>query len=138
MPPQRNKGKSSMTSPALKKSSGYKILLINPWIYDFTAYDFWLKPLGLLYMASIIEKYTDAKISFIDCLDTSHPQQTGGSLLLGRYFSGRIRHIKKHAPSSTMRRLRSIAVFRSHLKGAQANPSYTIRNSGVAEATLKI
>lgn len=62
-----------MYAPALRKSSGYKILLINPWIYDFTAYDFWLKPLGLLYMASLIEKYTGAKISFIDCLDTSHP-----------------------------------------------------------------
>jgi hypothetical protein len=24
------------------------ILLINPWIYDFAAFDFWTKPLGLL------------------------------------------------------------------------------------------
>ena len=62
-----------MYAPALRKPSGYEILLINPWIYDFTAYDFWLKPLGLLYMASIIDKYTGAKISFIDCLDTDHP-----------------------------------------------------------------
>ena len=46
----------------------FNILLINPWIYDFTAYDFWSKPLGLLYIASILskEKY---KISYIDCLD---------------------------------------------------------------------
>jgi len=62
-----------MYAPALRKASVYKILLINPWIYDFTAYDFWLKPLGLLYMASIIEKHTDAKTAFIDCLDTDHP-----------------------------------------------------------------
>ncbi len=27
-------------------------LLINPWIYDFAAYDMWAKPLGLLYIAS--------------------------------------------------------------------------------------
>ena len=30
-------------------------LLINPWIYDFAAYDFWTKPLGLLYIAAILE-----------------------------------------------------------------------------------
>jgi len=25
-----------------------KVLIINPWIYDFAAYDYWFKPLGLL------------------------------------------------------------------------------------------
>jgi len=49
------------------------ILLVNPWIYDFTAYDFWLKPLGLLYIASILKKSTDFRLSFIDCLDRFHP-----------------------------------------------------------------
>lgn len=49
------------------------ILLINPWIYDFTAYDFWLKPLGLLTIASLIKQYTPHKIDFIDCLDRQHP-----------------------------------------------------------------
>ena len=45
-----------------------KILLINPWIYDFTAYDFWSKPLGLLYIASILRQ-RDCHISYIDCMD---------------------------------------------------------------------
>lgn len=49
------------------------ILLINPWIYDFTAYDFWMKPLGLLYMAALLKKYTSLKLDFIDCLDRYHP-----------------------------------------------------------------
>ena len=31
-----------------------KILLINPWIHDFAAYDFWLKPLGLLYLGGLL------------------------------------------------------------------------------------
>lgn len=53
------------------------ILLINPWIYDFTAYDFWLKPLGLLYIAAVLKKHTDFRLHFIDCLDRYHP-------LLGR------------------------------------------------------
>ena len=46
-----------------------KILLINPPIYDFSAYDFWLKPLGLLTIASVIRAFTSARLHFIDCLD---------------------------------------------------------------------
>jgi radical SAM superfamily enzyme YgiQ (UPF0313 family) len=49
------------------------VLLINPWIYDFTAYDFWMKPLGLLYVASLIRRFTPHSVSFIDCLDRAHP-----------------------------------------------------------------
>jgi radical SAM superfamily enzyme YgiQ (UPF0313 family) len=49
------------------------ILLIHPWIYDFTAYDFWVKPLGLLYAAALLEKHTRHRLSFVDCLDRSHP-----------------------------------------------------------------
>ena len=48
------------------------ILLINPWIYDFTAYDFWLKPLGLFYVASLLKKHTSFRLHFIDCLDRHH------------------------------------------------------------------
>ena len=44
------------------------ILLINPWIYDFSAYDLWYKPLGLLYLASIL-RINGVHISWIDCLD---------------------------------------------------------------------
>jgi radical SAM superfamily enzyme YgiQ (UPF0313 family) len=45
-----------------------KLLLINPWIYDFTAYDLWSKPLGLLYIASFLRKHR-FDISYIDCMD---------------------------------------------------------------------
>ncbi len=51
------------------------ILLINPWIHDFAAFDFWAKPLGLLYMASNL-RYHGLKISYIDCLDRFHPEST--------------------------------------------------------------
>ena len=49
------------------------LLLINPWIYDFTAYDFWSKPLGLLYIASILreQKYL---VNYIDCMDRYNPK----------------------------------------------------------------
>ncbi len=48
-------------------------LLINPWIHDFTAYDFWARPLGLLYIAAILEKAFPCRVDLIDCLDRSHP-----------------------------------------------------------------
>ena len=49
------------------------LLLINPWIYDFAAYDMWAKPLGLLYIASCLRK-NGYQVTFLDCLDIDHPQ----------------------------------------------------------------
>jgi radical SAM superfamily enzyme YgiQ (UPF0313 family) len=44
------------------------LVLINPWIYDFAAYDLWSKPLGLLYLAGYLRQ-AGAKIDLIDCLN---------------------------------------------------------------------
>ncbi len=66
----------------VKASSMRKnILLINPWIYDFAAYDFWLKPLGLLYIGSVL-RANNHRISYIDCLDpySSIMQQKSGQV----------------------------------------------------------
>ena len=52
------------------------ILLINPWIYDFAAYDLWSKPLGLLTLATFLRN-RGFRIHLIDCLDTHHPGMTG-------------------------------------------------------------
>jgi len=46
------------------------ILLINPWITDFAAYNLWVKPLGLLNIASLL-KANGFRITLIDCLDFS-------------------------------------------------------------------
>jgi hypothetical protein len=46
------------------------ILLVNPWIYDFAAYDFWLAPLGLLSLAAFLRK-NGYDIRMIDCLRRS-------------------------------------------------------------------
>lgn len=48
-----------------------KILLINPWIYDFAAFDLWLKPLGLLYLSTIL-KQQGFSVSLIDLMDRQH------------------------------------------------------------------
>lgn len=58
------------------------ILLVNPWIHDFAAYDYWAKPIGLLYLASILREH-GCKVAYIDCLNRFHPD------------------IKKHIPSKT-------------------------------------
>ena len=50
-----------------------EILLINPWIYDFAAYDFWVKPLGLLIIGSILRN-NGYSIHLIDCLNSTHPK----------------------------------------------------------------
>ena len=49
------------------------ILLVNPWIFDFTAYDFWLRPLGLLSIASLLRNDKNIRLHLIDCLDRHHP-----------------------------------------------------------------
>ncbi len=48
-------------------------LLINPWIYDFSAHDFWLKPYGLLKLAGLLRK-EGYKVHFLDLLDPFHPE----------------------------------------------------------------
>ncbi|MEJ2067161.1 MAG: B12-binding domain-containing radical SAM protein [Deltaproteobacteria bacterium] len=48
------------------------LLLINPWIYDFAAYDLWAKPLGILILATLLEA-NGWTIHYIDCLDIHHP-----------------------------------------------------------------
>ncbi len=49
-----------------------RCLLVNPWIYDFAAYDFWLKPIGILYLASFLRAY-GCEVHFLDCLNILHP-----------------------------------------------------------------
>jgi hypothetical protein len=50
-----------------------RILLINPWIYDFAAYCEWSEPLGLLSVAAVLEE-NGYDVALIDCLDRRHPQ----------------------------------------------------------------
>ena len=55
------------------------ILLVNPWIHDFAAYDFWAKPLGLLTLASIL-RHHGFNITYLDCLDRFHPKASQADL----------------------------------------------------------
>jgi radical SAM superfamily enzyme YgiQ (UPF0313 family) len=49
------------------------LLLVNPWIHDFAAYDVWAKPLGLLTLGAILRDH-GCRVSYLDCLDRFHPR----------------------------------------------------------------
>ncbi|MGD8266704.1 MAG: radical SAM protein [Desulfobacterales bacterium] len=49
------------------------ILLVNPWIHDFAAYDVWAQPLGLLQLGAGLRRH-GCRVSYIDCLDRFHPR----------------------------------------------------------------
>ena len=61
---------------SMNKKNNNTILLINPWIYDFAAYNFWIKPIGLLYIASVLRK-NGYDVYFIDCLDNTSLEMMG-------------------------------------------------------------
>lgn len=65
------------------------ILLINPWIHDFAAFDLWLKPLGLLYIGAVLEK-SGYKVSLINCLDRSGQKGRNKKYGCGNFFSQEI------------------------------------------------
>lgn len=49
------------------------LLLVNPWIHDFAAYDFWARPLGLLTLAGLFREHGFG-VRYLDCLDRFHPR----------------------------------------------------------------
>lgn len=61
---------------------GPPLLLINPWIYDFAAYDYFAQPLGLLYLAGLLEVH-GFTVHFLDCLGAPHAKP--GPFGTGRY-----------------------------------------------------
>ena len=75
------------------------VLLINPWIYDFAAYDLWIKPLGLLYMGSLFRR-NGYHVHLIDCLNACHRQleRYTGNRLPKRFDTGHGRLPKERIP----------------------------------------
>lgn len=71
-----------MTSkdPKQPPSRSKSILLVNPWIHDFAAYDLWTKPLGLLYIGAILRS-RGYRVSLLDLLEfTLFPRELTGGL----------------------------------------------------------
>ncbi len=71
-----------------------KILLVNPPIYDFAAYDFWLRPYGLLTVAGYLRDKAD--FALFDYLDRQSPFMAKNEKLAsdrwgrGRFYSENI------------------------------------------------
>lgn len=53
-------------------SETVRALLIRPWIEDFSAFDLWMRPLGLLRLATILRRLK-VDVSLFDCLDRYSP-----------------------------------------------------------------
>jgi radical SAM superfamily enzyme YgiQ (UPF0313 family) len=68
------------------KHSSPHILLINPWITDFAAYNLWIKPLGLLSIANLLRK-NGFLVTLIDCLDFQIKTKRYGD---GKFFKTKI------------------------------------------------
>jgi len=55
-----------------------KILLINPWVYDFAAADLWARPLGLLKVAEFLNG-CNVDLTYVDCMDVSKKRKAFGT-----------------------------------------------------------
>lgn len=62
-----------------------KALLVNPYIHDVSAYDFWLKPVGLLYIAKAL-RISNIEVKLLDLLDRNLP---GNNAHEGLYGTGK-------------------------------------------------
>ena len=62
------------------------ILLINPWITDFAAYNLWVRPLGLLRIGTFLRSQ-GFRISLVDCLDSYFKKKEYG---VGKFLKTKI------------------------------------------------
>ncbi|NUU96030.1 radical SAM protein [Marinitoga sp. 1135] len=73
-------------------------LLINPWIYDTAAYDFWLKPLGLLYVGGILKK-EGFQVSLLDLMNRYDNYFVKNDKIKDRYYgTGKFHYEKVENP----------------------------------------
>ena len=45
-----------------------RVLLVRPWIHDFSTYDLWIQPLGLLYLGGVLAQ-NGFDLDYLDCLE---------------------------------------------------------------------
>jgi hypothetical protein len=112
-----------------------RILLINPPIYDFSAYDFWLKPYGMLRVAGFLRGAADfALFDFLDRLDHRVPPGNYRSDSWGRgaFYSAPIE--KPPALAAIPRQFHRFGLPRAELEtflGAQHPFDYAFVQAGM-------
>jgi len=64
------------------------LLFVNPWIYDFAAYDLWAKPLGLLHLAGQARKW-GFRVDVWDGMASFHPALSARSPVRRQFGTGK-------------------------------------------------
>jgi len=54
-----------------------RALLVRPWIHDFSAYDLWIQPLGLLYLGAVLAQ-NGIELDYLDCLQNRYEIKDDG------------------------------------------------------------
>ena len=93
------------------------ILLINPWIHDFAAFNLWVKPLGLLYIGAAL-KHAGYSVEMIDCLNYNSGIKRNRTYSTGHFFSQEIEKpdIFRNVPRRFKRYGMPLDEFRNDLK----------------------
>jgi len=104
-----------------------RVLCINPWIYDFAAYNLWIEPLGLLIVAAALRQ-AGHEVALIDCLDRHHPDAPAPHSRRDAYGCGHFTKIETpkpeavaHVPRRWGRYGLPVAIFEKEL-AAQLRP----------------
>ena len=112
-----------------------RILLINPWIYDFAAYCEWSEPLGLLSIAAVL-KENGYEVALVDCLDRRHPRLPSGlrddAYGCGKYLKTVVEKpaVLRQVPRRYGRYGLPIEAFQEELR-SQARPDAILVTSGM-------
>jgi radical SAM superfamily enzyme YgiQ (UPF0313 family) len=77
------------------------VLLVNPWIHDFTAYNLWIEPLGLLTIGATLRQAGFA-VAVLDCLGPGAARQPARRQGAGKFLKEEL--IKPPAVASVPRR----------------------------------
>lgn len=75
-----------------------RALLVNPWIYDFAAYNLWSEPVGLLDIGAYLRSL-GWQASLLDCLDRRHPDLRGCDIREDAYGCGHFLKVEIPKPS---------------------------------------
>jgi len=76
-----------------------RVLCINPWIYDFAAYNMWIEPLGLLIVAAGLRR-AGHDVALIDCLDRHHPAASAPHSRRDAYGCGHFTKVEARKPGA--------------------------------------
>ncbi len=90
-----------------------KVLIVNPYIHDVSAYDFWLKPVGLLYIAKAL-RLSGSDVRLFDLLDRKMPGNNfhEGPYGTGKFHSTVLRTLKEYGIPRYLKRYGApISVF---------------------------